>query len=486
MKKIIISTFALVLLSVGVSCERELDQYSNVDTFEDAAFNNFSDYRFALDGIYDGMKTGGYFSGGDAGNQNILADLTSDNLIQSPTGRLTNTRPWLWEFGAEDGSTTALFNAGYFVISRANFVLENTNKGILTPAQQAQVEAEARALRGIVHFDIVKAYSKIPTQSADANSSMGINYVTSRTEPVGARNLTVAQVYDKIIEDLEFAKANIPVANTTATPFTKGRLNKAAVAGLLSRVYLYKGDNTAALAAAEESIAASPSVGSISNFPSVWNSTNQDGTLFEILNSDAERITTGVSYNQVVGGQIRSEFVAYKDFYDLYTANDIRKNAYFQVSSYSGQSYINVIKYNTRGSLPNVVNYKYLRTAEVYLNGAEAAYTVDPARALALLNTLMAQRYTSFTPLTLTGTALWNEIQLQRRLELMGEADRWYTLKRLGQSINRPVQGPLSTGAGAPVPASSRILPAGSNKWQWPIPLSAIQINPAIQQNPGY
>lgn len=486
MKKIIISTFAFATLLLGVSCERELDQYSNVDTFEQNAFQNYSDYRFALDGIYDGMKSGGYFSGGDAGNQNILADITSDNLIQSPTGRLTNTRPWLWEFGAEDGSTTALFHAGYFVISRANFVLENTNKGILTDAQKLQVEAEARALRGIVHFDLVRAYSKIPTQSADANASMGINYVTSTKAEVGARSLTVAQVYAKIIEDLEFAKANIPVANATAAPFTKGRLNRAAVNGLLSRVYLYNGNNAAALAAAEESIAASPSVGSITNFPSVWNSTNQDGTLLEILNSDAERVTTGASYNQIVSGQIRSEFVAYKDFYDLYTANDVRKNVYFQVSPYSTQTYINPIKYNTRGSLPNVVNYKYLRTAEVYLNGAEAAYATNPVRALSLLNTLMAQRYTGFTPLTLTGTALWNEIQLQRRLELFGEADRWYTLKRLGLPVNRPAQGPLANGGGTPVPAANRVLPAGSYKWQWPIPLSAIQINSAIQQNPGY
>lgn len=483
MKKIILYGLVTTLLTT-ISCERELNQISNVNTFEENAFKSATDYRYALDGIYDAMKSGGYFSGGDAGNQNIMADLTSDNLIQSPSGRLTNNRAWLLEFGSDDGQTTSLYSAGYFVISRANFVLENLNRGILTPEQSLQVEAEARALRGIVHFDIARAYCKIPTQSNGANGSLGIAYMTSTSNEFVTRDLTVAQVYDKIIADLEFAKSNIPATNPTPSPFTRGRLNKAAVAGLLSRVYLYKGDNAKALASAEESIALSPSVGSITNFPLVWNSTNQDGVLFEILNSDAERVTTGVSYNQIVGGQVRSEFVLYKSFYDMYTANDVRKNAYFQVSPYSSQTYVNVIKYNTRGSLPNVVNYKYLRTAEVYLNAAEAAFSSNPARSLQLLNTLKQQRYTGYTSLTLTGTALWDEIQKERRLELMGEADRWYTLKRLALGLNRPSQGALATGGGSPAPTLT--LPVSSYKWQWPIPLSAINLNPGIKQNDGY
>lgn len=482
MKKLIISSLTLVLLT-SISCDRDLDQYSNTNTFVDAAFKTATDYRFALDGIYDNLKGSGYFSG-DAGNQNIMADLASDNLIQSPTGRLTNTRAWLLEFGPDDGQTTALYSTGYFAISRANFVLENLNKNILSPSQSLQVEAEARALRGIIHFDIARAYCKIPTQSTDANNALGIAYMTTTSNDPVTRNLTVAQVYDKIISDLEFAKANIPIGNDTPAPFTKGRLNKAAVAGLLSRVYLFKGDKVKALAAAEESIASSPSVGTIEKFPKVWNSTEQDGTLFEILNSDAERVTTGVSYNQIVSGAIRSEFVVYKNFYDLYTATDIRKNAYFQVSSYSGQSYINVIKYNTRGSLPNVVNHKYLRTAEVYLNGAEAAFTTNPLRALELLNILKQARYTNYTPLNLTGIALWDEIQKERRLELMGEADRWYTLKRLGLNLIRPNQGALSTGSGTPCPTLNLV--STSTKWQWPIPIGAINVNPGIQQNPGY
>ena len=69
-----------------------------------------------------------------------------------------------------------------------------------------------------------------------------------------------------------------------------------------------------------------------------------------------------------------------KSFYDLFAANDIRKTAYMRRSNYtSGSSTTtrnHVIKwaYNTGGGTPlNVTEVKYIRTAEVYLNVAEAA-----------------------------------------------------------------------------------------------------------------
>ncbi|TXI90229.1 MAG: hypothetical protein E6Q36_01810, partial [Chryseobacterium sp.] len=47
----------------------------------------------------------------------------------------------------------------YLVISRANFVLKYINNGVLSGTQKTNLEAEARALRAIAHFDIVRAYS---------------------------------------------------------------------------------------------------------------------------------------------------------------------------------------------------------------------------------------------------------------------------------------------------------------------------------------
>ncbi len=173
--------------------------------------------------------------------------------------------------------------------------------------------------------------------------------------------------------------------------------------------------------------------------------------------------------------------------------NDIRKNAYIRQSIYtSGSSSLkanSVIKWavNTGvvGTPLNVVEVKYLRTAEVYLNVAESAYkTGDVALANSLLNTLKAQRYTEYSPVNLTGIALWNEIMLQRRLELTFENDRFYTLKRLGLGLQRSGEGANFDGTG--IAAVTQTISASDYRWQWPIPQSSINKDPGLPQTPGY
>ncbi len=94
------------------------------------------------------------------------------------------------------------------------------------------------------------------------------------------------------------------------------------------------------------------------------------------------------------------------------------------------------------------------------------------------------ERYTSFTPGTEAGKALLDAILKERRLELAFENDRWYTLKRLGLSVQRSGKGDIADGNGSK--ALVQTLDANSYLWQWPIPINAIQANPNIKQNDGY
>ena len=101
-----------------------------------------------------------------------------------------------------------------------------------------------------------------------------------------------------------------------------------------------------------------------------------------------------------------------------------------------------------------------------------------------MLNTLKASRYSGYVSTTLTGQALLDEVMKQRRLELAFENDRFYTFKRLGLALQRTGEGPNVDGTGTASLVQS-IQPT-DHRWQWPIPLSAINVNPNIQQNPGY
>ncbi|WP_312287855.1 RagB/SusD family nutrient uptake outer membrane protein [Chryseobacterium gleum] len=487
MKKNIIkiSLAALTMFVSLTSCDRNLDQTSSINEEQNQAMTRPESFRQAMDGAYTALKGVGYYNG-DTGNQLIMGDLTTDNLVRTASGRNTNSAASNFEFSSDNSQTTGLYSAAYLVVSRTNFVLSYINNGVLSGAQKTNIEAEARALRAAAHFDIVRAYSQIPTQSAGAKNATGIyyseNYNPSNT--TSSRNLTVDQVYDKIIADLLFA-----VDNITQNDADKGRLSKAAVYGLLSRVNLYRGDYANTIKYGELALGLSPSITTLDNFTRIWKENEglsriTDGVLFQVSNAPAELNTVGVAYNQSVPS-IRSEFVVDYDLYTAYTANDIRKGAYFTTSTYSGQKYNHVTKYAGNGGPANIVPIKYLRSAEVLLNIAEAYYrTGNGAQALVLLNKLRAERYNPFTPGTETGQALLDAILKERRLELAFENDRWYTLKRLGLSVQRSGKGDLFDGTGTPAVVQN--LPAGSSKWQWPIPITAIQANPNIKQNDGY
>ena len=74
-----------------------------------------------------------------------------------------------------------------------------------------------------------------------------------------------------------------------------------------------------------------------------------------------------------------------------------------------------------------------MRTAEAYLNGAEAAaYLGDERTARELLEALRVKRWDreKYEPIQKTGEALVTEIHDERRRELCLEGHRWFDLRR--------------------------------------------------------
>lgn len=486
MKNTIIKSSLAITVFLGLSsCSREDFEImpKQLDT-PASVFVNETGFRSTLDGAYDAMKS---MYNGDAGNVIITADVLADNLILNPLGRRSNADAYEWGFSSTSGSVISIYRNAYFVISRINFALDNIN-ALPRTSSLTSMEAEARGLRGLMHFEVARAYSKIPTQSTDANASLGIPYVT-KFDPLQrpARLASVSETYSKIIEDLEFAYNNISATNTGNV-----RLTRTSLAAILNEVYLYMGNYQKVIELGEAVISASPSVGSRANFTNIWLDASDDGVLFKLSNAAQayDNFIVGVAYNQNSGG-IRSEYNVDYDLFIKYQSSDIRRSAYLLTAPFSGTNFNHVIKYRARtgSTVAGLVNPKYARTAEVYLNTAEAymrASTPNAARALQLLNTLRQNRYSGFTAGAETGTTLLNAILAERRLELAFENDRFWTLKRLGEAVNRSNFGPNADGSGAGPVSSISSLPASSHKWQLPIPQSEIDINPNMKQNPGY
>lgn len=86
LKLALLSAFTIGMLT---SCERELNEVSYTQIPLDEAMKTESNFTQSINGAYTAIKGSGYFST-DTGNQIIVPDLTTDNLIYNPQGRSSN------------------------------------------------------------------------------------------------------------------------------------------------------------------------------------------------------------------------------------------------------------------------------------------------------------------------------------------------------------------------------------------------------------
>jgi len=480
--------FIVCVSSFLFSCKDDLELSPFDKLEEEAAFKTPSDFTAALRGSYSRLLgfEGTYYGG----RMLILPDVISDNLIISQTGRrsLQSFYQLIYDANSTWGE---LLLYGYSSIDRANRIIKNLD-ALPEGEFKNSVEGQARAIRALAHFDLVKTFSPAYTAVADPAAAGGVPIITTPDASAKPSRNTLEETFNFIISELKAAKDLVP---NNADMISSGFMNQAAVSSLLARVYLYKGDYPNARQEASEAAtligSADQAIASLTEFPKIWkdNSVGNAGVVFKLLVTEQDQIYPGSEFNQTSSAGVRSEYVPTFDFYALYDDNDIRKTAYFTTSAFSGNVYNHIVKYSSRpGSSANVVDVKVIRGAEVYLTLAEAQYrTGDEAGALASLDAVRSRRYTGFSSPGESGEALLNEILKQRRLELAFEGHRLYDLKRLGLPIIRSgVYGDNADGSGTPAPVNTRNLPGNDYRFTLPIPTAERQANPNFQQSPIY
>jgi len=471
--------FAFILMGVASSCESNLDQLPYDEFATENAFTTAADFENGIRGVYLSLTAGGFYGGSDAGSMLSAPDVMSDNATLSQYGRTTKRTLHNFQYSPNSTMRQTYQNA-YALIYRANQVLfyaegfDGENKD--------NIVAEAKALRALAHFNIVALFGKIPTQAGDANASLGVAYVTEADANAEPSRGTVQETYANIVQDLLDARTGINTTNP------EGRLNRDGVNLLLSRVYLYMGEWQNALDAAN---LVNKAVAERDDVVGVWEDTNQNGLIFYIPNeTPVLGNNIGVCWSQGGVTSLIPEYVASFNLNDTYDiGNDIRRDAFiFDGSVTSGGTTIpfNGIKklFARPGGQPGVVDYKILRAAEAWLNKAEAYYRLgNESAARQALDHIRTRRYLT-PPSGETGNALWEAIKLERRLEFAFEYQRFFDLKRWGLAIQRTNAGDIADGSGTPSDVLN--LPAGSNKFQLPFAQESLDVNPNLQQNPGY
>lgn len=364
------------------------------------------------------------------------------------------------------GNILNLWTNVYEGIHGANDVLANV-PAITDPAlQKDRVLGEAYFIRGWAFFQLTRLFGKIPLPLQPSKSS-ATDFQIKRSE--------LADVYKQIIADLLEAEKLLPAAQPN-----RARAAKAAARAWLAKVYLQRnatGDYALALAECEEIMAdAQYRLVPGANFADLFTpgKQNTSETIFEA--SFRPSLATE-------GHGLDREFVPYagagfrvrphQKIVDAFKASTGDLRAAATLGRYNNFDYIR--KYEqapptTTNRGTQAANIVYLRLADVILLRAECLNELGrTAEAIPLLNQIRARAGLAPTTAT-TQPQVKLAIEDERFLELAFEQHRWYDLLRWKKAVGTV---PNLTAANA-----DRVL--------WPIPARELDLNPNLDQNPGY
>lgn len=357
---------------------------------------------------------------------------------------------WRWNDDAPDENTaTFRWRQFYHVLFIANYVIESESRITEgTTAGIRQMVGEAYMLRAYMHFMLANLHAPAYTACSPASTKAIPLKLDSDVESVLSRN-TLEEVYTSIINDLNSAEGYL---NTDSWETGLNyRFNTLSVDALRSRVLLYMGDWAAARAASDRVLTKKSTLSDIaSELPNQYNS--------------VENI---VALEQVFSAQYARTIKVNRDFYRKYTSSDLRRRRYFEQVTTSN------IVLSKGGS--NTYSCS-MRTGEMYLNAAEAAWHLnDFDAARGYLAEIQKARYSNSGAAKIEATAamtsdeLLTEILEERARELAFEGHRWFDLRRNGMpKLERTYRGETYT------------LEQGDPRYTIRIPNEAITANPGL------
>ncbi|TAM99552.1 MAG: RagB/SusD family nutrient uptake outer membrane protein [Chitinophagaceae bacterium] len=383
---------------------------------------------------------------------------------------------------------SGLWAAHYAAILNINAAIKAMNGGKLAGASQpeiGQLMGQARFLRAYNYFMLVRMFGGIPLITDSTNDPYHAQLKRS----------SIADVYNLIIGDFNYAIANLPA---TWPASQKGRPTADAARGLLAKVYLTMAtyplnepqyyQNAAELA---RQVIQNGNYHLIDSINQVFGVATQYGP--EMMWSFNSNLI-----DPATDPHIWSDMDGWGDFAadPIWVANypdQPRKAAYVQITSKGGVNYL------ATGNLPGVQKYLYdspsdynagisiinvpiIRYADVLLIYAEAENMVNGGPTQTAVDAIdqVINRANGYVPnpqdplatLSMSKEAFDAKVIQERNYELCFEYDRWFDIirKRILPEV-------------ADSSVRQNFTP---NDYLFPIPSQDIRLDPNLTQNPGY
>lgn len=428
------------------SCDSQLNVLPTASIDESEALANSQAVEVTLTGAYNALSSTNLYGGAIQYSGDLLGD---DGEVRFGGTFVTLEELWRKTFTTSNTQTQNTWLAGYNTINIANNVLSAIDK--VEASKKNSVEGEARFMRGLVYFDLVRLWAKA-WGDGDASTNLGVPLVTTPTRGITDADYrpraTVAAVYAQVIDDL--TKAESLLGNPSNTGFA----SKSAAQAILARVYLQQGNYAAARDAANRVIAGQQFSLTETFEEAFFDETNDSEIIFKIIVTEQDGGNTLNTYYAPSTYQGRGDIRVQAKHLNLFGGNDSRGLFFVRAS---GNTF-------TAKFLDQFGDVPVVRLAEMYLIRAEANARLGTATGATPLNDVnLIRARAGATPLVTVGV---NEVLAERKLELAFEGQQIHDAKRIKKNVGT--------------------LPFSDNKLVIPIPQREIDTNKSLIQNPGY
>ncbi|MCW9708708.1 RagB/SusD family nutrient uptake outer membrane protein [Fodinibius salsisoli] len=387
--------------------------------------------------------------------------------------------------------TSTWWKTSFQIINRANAVTDNVPGIQMDESMRAGIVGEAKFLRALAYFNLVRMYGKVPV----------ITQETESFEDIKKPRASKDSIYAQIIRDLEDAEEVLPDEYNANN---EGRATAGAAKTLLAKVYLTRERWQEAADKAKE-VMDSGNYELFEDYAHVFLPEYENGKehIFSIqfhagdqnagkqgrfwtYTAPNARKTGGLSV--AGGGSSFGAIFPEISFYEEYP-DDYRKEVNFFTEWTFSEKDTTVtfephfLKYHDPGqtqSKRSSVNFPLFRYADVLLMYAEAANEANggpTTQAYEALNKVRQRarfdRTDSVLPdlSGLTQTGFRDAVLQERNWELAGEGKRWFDLKRTGRLVEE------LQADGKNIQETNRL---------FPLPKIELELNNDWKQNPGY
>ncbi|WP_216848923.1 RagB/SusD family nutrient uptake outer membrane protein [Pedobacter sp. L105] len=510
--------YILLLIAFSAASCAKLDENPRSFIPSDQFYKTQADAVAAVNAVYSLLNAG---STGVQTPYNILLNTGMDFMADDVGPGPGATNPDVRSQAVLGHSSTGLrvlqlWQQHYAAIKKANIAIDTIPHITFDATLNKRLVAEARFLRALYYFNLVRLYGDVPLVLHSLNSINLSDQQIARTP--------VAAVYTQIEADLAAAVVDLPNSYAAAD---LGRATAGAANALLAKVYLTERKWALAVTQAEAVINGPYGYDLFSNYADVFLPASENGKehIFSAQfksnsggqgNDEAPRsVYTGIPGVQ---GNYANQVVFYSvpdatkpggtdkffSIYKLYTANDKRKRGSFVTRFLSPSTNLYYGKLND-ASIPNDsipffnkyydpsvasnesesgANVPIIRFAEILLIHAEAENELNGPTGKAYTSINRVRTRAGLTGLSgLTQADFRDAVYLERRLELVFEYQRWFDLIREKDAAGN---GILETSL-LKVGKTNVSKGAKGKFYLYPIPQQEIDnSNGKLSQNPGW